>query len=396
MKKILIVDDETNFLLSLEDGLREFSDTFTIATAHNGKEAVAILEREDVDLIITDIKMPEMDGFELLAHLSIAHGDIPVIVMTAFGSSEIEERLDSMGAFQYIEKPIDFDVLIEKVKEGLAAAEKGHISGVSLASFMQLLSLDKKTCTLGVVSGDNVGTVFFFDGELMNAFTATMEGQEAALEIAGWDPVEIEIQHLCRQRERVIEAPLGFLLIESARMKDERKERESGGKGLEEGDKKAEKAAPAEGVAREIDPATLAKPAETGEGIAREIDPASLVSEPEGPTIPTAIAPMFDALTSMDGVNRLAILDRQGLLLADYKHGSEFGPYVTLLLAETEKLNVDLDISAPQSLVVNKRTGNKLLVIAGPQIVVGLELSNDASAGSIADSMRPMLQRISL
>ncbi len=396
MKKILIVDDENNFLLSLEDGLKEFSDSFSIATANNGKEAVAVMAKEEVNLVITDIKMPDMDGFELLAHLSATHADIPVIVMTAFGSSEIEDRLDNMGAFQYIEKPIDFDVLIEKVNEGLAAAEKGHITGVSLASFMQLLSLDKKTCTLNVTSGEHVGTVFFLDGELMNAFTDTLQGQEAALEIACWDPVEIDIQHLCRQRERIIEAPLGFVLIESARMKDERKEREAGGAGLEEDDKKEKKEAPVEGVAREIDPATLAQPAETVEGIAKEVDPASLVSTPEGPQVPPAIAPMLDALQSMEGVTRLAIVNREGLLLAEHKNGSEFGPYITILLSETEKLNGDLGISAPQSLVVNKRTGSKLLIIAGPQIIVGLELSNEASAGSIADSMRPMVQRISL
>ncbi|MDA3786597.1 MAG: response regulator [Deltaproteobacteria bacterium] len=247
MKKILIVDDENNFLLSLEDGLREFSDSFAIATAHNGIEALAVMAKEEVDLVITDIKMPDMDGFELLAHLSIVHADIPVMVMTAFGSSEIEERLDTMGAFQYIEKPIDFDVLIEKVKEGLAAGEKGHISGVSLSSFMQLLSLDKKTCTLHVSSGPHVGTLFFLNGDLMNAFTDTLQGQEAALEITCWDPVEITIQQLCRQRQRVIEAPLGFILIESARMKDERQEHDAGGKG---GEEETKKTSPGEGVAR--------------------------------------------------------------------------------------------------------------------------------------------------
>jgi hypothetical protein len=241
-----------------------------------------------------------------------------------------------------------------------------------------------------------VGTVFFLDGELMNAFTDTLQGQEAALEISCWDPVEIEIQHLCRQRERVIEAPLGFVLIESARMKDERKERESGGKGLEEDDKKAKKAAAKESAAQEIDPATLAQPAETPEGIAREIDPASLASQPEEAKVPPQVAPMLEAMQSMDGVKRLAILNREGFLLADYQNGSEFGSYITLLLTETEKLNVDLGISAPQSLVINKRTGSKLLILAGPHIIVGLELSNDASAGSITDSMRPMVQRVSL
>jgi predicted regulator of Ras-like GTPase activity (Roadblock/LC7/MglB family) len=105
---------------------------------------------------------------------------------------------------------------------------------------------------------------------------------------------------------------------------------------------------------------------------------------------------MFEALKVMEGVTRLAILNREGLLIAELKNGNEFGPYITMLLTATEKLNAELGISAPQSLVINKRTGSKILIIAGPHIIVGLDLSNDASAGSIADSMRPMVQRISL
>ncbi|MDR9501267.1 MAG: response regulator [Desulfurivibrionaceae bacterium] len=389
MKKILIVDDESNFLLSLEDGLKEFSDSFAIATAHNGIEALAVMKKEEVDLVITDIKMPDMDGFELLAQLSIVHADIPVIVMTAFGSSEIEERLDTMGAFQYIEKPIDFDVLIERVKEGLAAGEKGHISGVSLSSFMQLLSLDKKTCTLHVTSGPHVGTLFFLNGDLMNAFTDTLQGQEAALEITCWDPVEITIQQLCRQRQRVIEAPLGFILIESARMKDERQEHDAGGKAVE---KEKKKTSSGEGVSREIDPATLTQSPQT----ATEIDPASLVSAPEEPAILPTIAPMFEALKSMEGVTGLTILDRDGLLLAEYKNDHAYGPYIAMLLTQTEKLNGDLGISLPQSLVVNKRMGSKMLILPGPEVIVGLQLSSDAAVGSLAESLHPMVQRVSL
>lgn len=112
--------------------------------------------------------------------------------------------------------------------------------------------------------------------------------------------------------------------------------------------------------------------------------------------MPPAIAPMLDALTSMDEVSCLAILDRQGVLLAEHKKGGEFASYAAILVAETEKLNADLDLSPPQSLVVNKRTGSKILIIPGPHIIVGIELSSDASAGAIAGSMCPMVKRVAL
>ncbi|MGQ9474106.1 MAG: response regulator, partial [Candidatus Caldatribacteriaceae bacterium] len=115
MKNVLIVDDEKSFLLSLADGLSAYAADFNVLTAENSKEAVDILKSAKVDLVITDLKMPEMDGFELLAYMSRNSPSIPVIVMTAFGSPEIEERLQAQGISLYLEKPVDFDILVSKI-----------------------------------------------------------------------------------------------------------------------------------------------------------------------------------------------------------------------------------------------------------------------------------------
>ncbi|MBU4033185.1 MAG: response regulator, partial [Proteobacteria bacterium] len=66
MKKVLVVDDDHGFLLSLQDMCRERVDTFQIVTAGNGKEALTVLSSQPIDLVVTDLKMPEMDGFELV------------------------------------------------------------------------------------------------------------------------------------------------------------------------------------------------------------------------------------------------------------------------------------------------------------------------------------------
>jgi CheY-like chemotaxis protein len=68
MKTVLVVDDEKSFLLSLEEGLRHSADFRTI-TAENGKRAVEALGKNKVDLVVTDLNMPEMDGFQLMAYM---------------------------------------------------------------------------------------------------------------------------------------------------------------------------------------------------------------------------------------------------------------------------------------------------------------------------------------
>src|SRR5512140_2146822 len=104
MKNILIVDDEKSFLSSLTFGFESYAADFNTMTAENGKKAVEAMKSTDIDLVVTDLKMPEMDGFELLAYLSRTHPGIPVIVMSAYCTSEIKTMLKDRGAFTILEK----------------------------------------------------------------------------------------------------------------------------------------------------------------------------------------------------------------------------------------------------------------------------------------------------
>jgi DNA-binding NtrC family response regulator len=124
MKYILVVDDEEIFQLSLLDGLRNFEQDFRVLTAEDGKEAEQILKVFPVDLVVTDLKMPKKDGFQLLAYMKKSHPRTPVIVMTAFGNPELEQWLRSLGVYAYFEKPFEFYDLTSTIYTGLAAANK--------------------------------------------------------------------------------------------------------------------------------------------------------------------------------------------------------------------------------------------------------------------------------
>ncbi len=169
MKTVLIVDDEKLFLASLTEGLSLHSDEFQVLTANNGKQAIGIIDSCSVDLVVTDLKMPVMDGFQLLAHLMSENLNFPIIVMTAFGTPEIENRLKEFEAFGYLEKPLDFQKLADKIREALTQTDSGRLNGISLFSFLQLLQMEQKTCSLKVVSAGRRGTLVFSKGELYNA-----------------------------------------------------------------------------------------------------------------------------------------------------------------------------------------------------------------------------------
>ena len=393
MKNVLIVDDEQNFLLSLADMLKDPGNDFEVLTASNGKEAAKIIDSQPVDLVVTDLKMPEMDGFELIAHINNLSPDTPVIAMTAYGTSEMESRLMKMGTFQYIEKPIDFASLLKKINEGLSSGKKGHVSGISLPSFLQLLELDKKTCTLTLSAGGREGKMYFQQGELIDAHTGDMKGQEAAFEILCWDNTEIEIENVCRQRERTITAPMGFILIESARMKDERggaKDASAPPAADKPADKPAEEAASAE-----PEPATSPGAAEVP-GV--EVDEIDFATKPAAAPAPGAekqkaqkrpIEQLAEMIEAEAGVTSHVIISGDGSILSQEKvKDSDLAPFVALLTGTVLKAKKLLGATGLHHILVGRESGEKLLILTGSKVVVGICLEEGADPARIAEQLR--------
>jgi CheY-like chemotaxis protein len=230
MKTILVVDDEPSVLFALSESLSDKRRGVRVATAANGIEAVAVLESEPVDLVLTDLRMPDMDGFELLTFLRRNHAALPVILMTALGSADTSARLATAGSFECLPKPFNLPDLKRKIAEMLSQRVKGRVENISLASFLQLLEMERKTCTLSVRSpdpeGDHEGKLYFRAGRLVGAASGGTSGREAALEIVTWEHTNIEIADGCPPVEPEIEVPLSFLLMEGMRLKDEREQGE--------------------------------------------------------------------------------------------------------------------------------------------------------------------------
>jgi len=121
VREVLVVDDEEPLLLTISEGLSIYRKYFNLQTATNGVEAVKVLKSSPViDLVVTDLSMPKMDGFELLAYMNRNYPQIPVILMTAYGTPKIEEIVSSMGLYRYLEKPLDINIVADNVLAALS------------------------------------------------------------------------------------------------------------------------------------------------------------------------------------------------------------------------------------------------------------------------------------
>ena len=122
-KKILVIEDslESRELIHLH----LTTEGYTVVTACNGQEGLYLAGAEHPDLIITDLGMPEMDGFEVVGQLRAQEEfkNVPIMVLTAFGREELNRAIIA-GANRALNKPVHFDDLIEDVKELLADSQR--------------------------------------------------------------------------------------------------------------------------------------------------------------------------------------------------------------------------------------------------------------------------------
>ena len=117
MENVLVVDDEKNFLIILKAVLEE--EGYQVLTAQDAFTALEILSHTDVDTVLTDMKMPQMDGILLLEKIKQINPDLPVIIMTAYGT--IEKAVEAMkkGAFDYVLKPFSNEELKINVRKAI-------------------------------------------------------------------------------------------------------------------------------------------------------------------------------------------------------------------------------------------------------------------------------------
>ena len=235
MKTVLLADDEPTLRETLADALRgelPGGVRCEVVCAESGVRAIELLARQSFDLVVTDLCMPQVDGFKLLDHLGRHHPRLPVVAMTGYGFPEVDQFVQNLGARLFLEKPFELSTLLEAVARLLADGEESSIQGFSLPSFLQMMELDKKSSLVHVRAGDDghqSGQLFFQRGQLVHATAAGGNGaherwlgEPAVSEMLAWREPQLRVSTLGQAPERNVFTPLSTLLMESAHAFDEK------------------------------------------------------------------------------------------------------------------------------------------------------------------------------
>ncbi|HJW09167.1 MAG TPA: response regulator [Holophagaceae bacterium] len=222
MNIILLVEDDPVQLRYLRAVFESYKDEFVVLPASDGCEALGVLEMTPVDLIVTDLHMPDLDGYGLLGAISGSHAQTPIIVTSTDRSAHLDYLEGSFSSLFFVSKPCDPVQLLEIAREQLGHTAVGRLEGVSIPSLLQMLALDQKTSTVRVFSRNRVGLLYLRQGQLINARVQDLWGLEAAYTILGWESPVLEIDGRLREEEERITLGLDSVLLESARQRDEK------------------------------------------------------------------------------------------------------------------------------------------------------------------------------
>jgi DNA-binding response OmpR family regulator len=128
--RILLIDDEVQFVAATAKRLRRRG--FTVLEAGSGPEGLRLLEGETVDAVVLDVGMPDMDGIQVLRELKMRFPQVQVLMLTGHGNMEVAISGMAMGAFDYLMKPVELEVLVGKIREACSRRKRtGEGSGVA-------------------------------------------------------------------------------------------------------------------------------------------------------------------------------------------------------------------------------------------------------------------------
>jgi CheY-like chemotaxis protein len=224
MEKVLIVEDDPGIQKFLGNRLGKYADKFETIQAYDGEEAIEILSNRYICLLVTDIVMPKVDGLTLLTYMNNHYPQIPCIVMTGHRSPKLKQKLQEDNIFRFFSKPFHVDALIQAILQALDQDVPGGVlKGISVASFLQMIELEGKTCLFEVRSpGNSKGVFYFQEGTLFDAAFGKMKGEEAAIQMIWMEKAEISFKRAPMGRvQKKIMKPLTGLIMEAMQRKDE-------------------------------------------------------------------------------------------------------------------------------------------------------------------------------
>jgi CheY-like chemotaxis protein len=225
--KVLLADDDPDLLDMYREILAQLPSQPDIHTATSGARVLAMLEAEPFHLLICDLKMPKMDGLQILAIVRRKYPQVRTVAITAEVDEQFRSRAYGLGVDLFWHKPAteqETRMFLECV-ESLLGRETGEgfrgVQSKSLMDIIQLECISQSSCVLRITNGPLTGKIWIQSGELVDAEAGDLRGEVAFQKILSWRAGNFEMLPVEPDRPRTIVKSYNALLLESAQALDE-------------------------------------------------------------------------------------------------------------------------------------------------------------------------------
>jgi CheY-like chemotaxis protein len=225
--KILLVDDDPDLLKTYSEILGQLPSCPEIHTATSAARGMALLEAHEFRLLIADLKMPKMDGLQMLSIVRRKYPGLRTVVLTALSDEQFRSRVYALGVDLYWQKPGTereirmFCECIESLLDRNAETGFRGVQSKGLVDIVQLECIAHSSSVLRITNGPLVGRIWINNGELVDAETDGADGEGAFQKILAWRTGSFETLPAEPTRSRKILKSYNVLLLESAQALDE-------------------------------------------------------------------------------------------------------------------------------------------------------------------------------
>jgi CheY-like chemotaxis protein len=225
--KILILDDDADWLDLSREMLSELPSQPDVRTASSAKRALALLDTEPFRLLICDLKMPRMDGLQVLAVVRRRYPELRTVVLSGLEDEEFRSRAYALGVDLFwlkTDMQRNSKMFAECLESLLGSSVDGGFRGIqskSLMDIIQMECLSRSSTILRITRGPLVAKLWLQEGELIDAEAEGVRGEAAFQRILAWKSGTFENLPPEPNRERTITKPINALLLESAQAMDE-------------------------------------------------------------------------------------------------------------------------------------------------------------------------------
>lgn len=218
---VLVVDDDAGIIWTIGSALTRAG--FAVTTCRDGAEALALLESRDFEILITDVELQDINGLQLLDWARRHRSNLKVVVITGYGSGAVRELAIGKGAFAYLEKPVNMQLLISVISEyDRKKAFSGSIDEIEIMDYVQLMLLSGRRVVVEVTSRDGRrGRLYIDKGAVIHAECGEIIGEDAVYECLCFGSGAFANLPWVKPEAVTVNRPGEFLLIEAARKRDE-------------------------------------------------------------------------------------------------------------------------------------------------------------------------------